>query len=108
MMEGARKPGKGERSADLRQSIVAAWTRMGGGPVGRKELARIQASLSTQTSLPSPAAIARVLADHGADLKHPEVIECDAQWRRENQARQAEQSVEADLVKTLQLKDAES
>lgn len=31
----------------------------------------------------SPAAIARVLADEGAELRHPEVIEFDAQWREE-------------------------
>src|SRR6266508_2157384 len=29
----------------------------------------------------SPAAIARVLADEGAELRHPEVIELDARWR---------------------------
>jgi hypothetical protein len=111
MMKGTRKPGKGESPADLRRSIITAWTRMGGGPVGRKELAGIQATLGTQTSLPSPAAIARVLADHGADLKHPEVIDCDAEWRTgylADLARREEQSGEGDLVKTLRLQDAES
>jgi hypothetical protein len=29
----------------------------------------------------SPAGIARVLADEGAELRHPEVIEFDARWR---------------------------
>lgn len=29
----------------------------------------------------SPAAIARMLADEGAELRHPEVIEFDARWR---------------------------
>jgi hypothetical protein len=29
----------------------------------------------------SPVAIARVLADEGAELRHPEIIEFDARWR---------------------------
>ena len=31
----------------------------------------------------SPAAIARVLADHGVVLRHPEILEADVRWRRE-------------------------
>jgi hypothetical protein len=32
--------------------------------------------------LHGPAAIARLLADEGAELKHPEIIETDAEWRQ--------------------------
>lgn len=32
--------------------------------------------------MPGPAAIARLLADQGAELKHPEIIETDAEWRQ--------------------------
>jgi len=32
--------------------------------------------------LSSPAAIARLLADEGAELRHPEIIEFDASWRQ--------------------------
>jgi hypothetical protein len=38
---------------------------------------------SGSNAVNSPAAIARVLADEGAELHHPEVIECDARWRAE-------------------------
>jgi len=34
-------------------------------------------------AIDSPAAIARVLADAGADLRHLEVIEIDARWREQ-------------------------
>ena len=32
-------------------------------------------------AIESPAAIARVVADEGAALRHPEVFECDLKWR---------------------------
>src|SRR6185437_15565652 len=37
----------------------------------------------------SPATIARVVADEGAVLRHPEVFECDRKWREENLSRSA-------------------
>jgi len=110
-MEGARKPDTGESSAELRQSIVAAWRQLGGGGVGRRELVGIQRSLGTKASGPSPAAIARVLADHGAELKHPEIIECDAEWRRaflEKEAQRLEETAGPDQAKPLRLNQAES
>jgi hypothetical protein len=62
--------------------IVTAWRRLGAGPVGRKELRAIQAALAKEFGVSqSPASIARVLSDEGAELKHPEIIECDAKWR---------------------------
>jgi len=62
--------------------IVTAWERLGAGPVGRKELRAIQAALAKEFGVSqSPASIARVLSDEGAELKHPEIIEFDAKWR---------------------------
>ena len=29
----------------------------------------------------SPATIARIVADEGAELRHPEVLNCDSKWR---------------------------
>ncbi|HXI61753.1 MAG TPA: hypothetical protein VNF70_03550, partial [Pyrinomonadaceae bacterium] len=52
--------------------------------VGEPELSEIQMSVRTafgQDADMSPAAIARVLADEGAELRHPDVIEFDARWR---------------------------
>jgi hypothetical protein len=52
--------------------------------VGASELRKIQSAIREQFgagAVDSPAAIARVLADEGAELRHPEVIEFDARWR---------------------------
>jgi len=67
-----------------RELIVAVWNRLGRGSIGESELREIQRSIGGQfgpRAEESPAAIARVLADEGAELRHPEVIEFDARWR---------------------------
>jgi len=67
--------------------IVAQWLRLGGKAIGRRELRRIQRALHEkfgEGGIESPAKIARVLADEGAELRHPEVIEFDVKWREEN------------------------
>lgn len=64
--------------------IIEVWNRLGAGAVGASELWEIQRAIRGsfgETAANSPAAIARVLADQGAELRHPEVIEADAQWR---------------------------
>jgi len=66
--------------------IVAEWLRLGGNAIGRKELRAIQRVLCEEFgegAIESPAKIARVLADEGAELRHPEVIELDAKWRED-------------------------
>lgn len=57
---------------------------MGGAAIGARELEQIQQAVQGRfgkAAVESPAAIARVLADEGAQLRHPEVIEFDANWR---------------------------
>ena len=55
---------------------------MGKEVVGASELERIEnAFLEHFGSTISPASIARVLADHGARLGHPEILQADARWR---------------------------
>jgi hypothetical protein len=77
-MEG-RQSKTGDRDAAAKGAlIVAEWDRLGRVAVGESELAEIQQSVARELS---PAAIARVLADEGAELRHPEVIEFDARWR---------------------------
>ena len=50
--------------------------------VGIPELDLIQQTLSQRfNSETSPALIARVLADHGARLGHPEILQADTRWR---------------------------
>ncbi len=50
--------------------------------IGKEEVELIQQRLyrAFRTDR-SPAAIARVLADQGSACRHPEILECDAQWR---------------------------
>ena len=67
-----------------RDVIVATWVARNRPNVGAKELRAVQKALRRQfgeTNVASPAAIARVLADEGAELKHPQIIEFDATWR---------------------------
>lgn len=76
-----------------REFAISAWRRLGEPRVGEHELREIQTALAEafgQEGVLSPAAIARILADEDAELKHPEIIELDASWResrieRENQ-----------------------
>ena len=93
---------------------IAEWHSLGGKAIGRKELRRIQRALHEkfgEGGVESPARIARVLADEGAELKHPEVIELDAKWREEkieketSKFRGLERFLEA---KPLRLPEAES
>jgi hypothetical protein len=68
-----------------RELIVAHWNRLRQPGVGAAELKAIQEKLAKHhaNDSESPTAIARVLADEGAELRHPEVIEFDAQWREQ-------------------------
>lgn len=71
-------------NATGRDLMIATWRGLGEPPAGAKELRKIQRALEKElgeSGVASPAAIARVLADEGAELVHPEVIECDARWR---------------------------
>ena len=89
-----------QRPLNRRDLIVEVWNRLGCPAVGEAELREIHQSIRKQ-SVPegkeSPAAIARVLADEGAELRHPEVIEFDARWR--------EAQIKADVAKFNGLED---
>ena|SRR5690349_17766656 len=64
------------------QLIVEVWEQTGREVVGAAELSLIQEALVQRFgSESSPASIARVLADHGARLGHPEILQADARWR---------------------------
>jgi len=64
------------------QFIIEVWEGIGAEVVGASELGLIeQAVVERFGSAMSPASIARVLADHGARLGHPEILQADAQWR---------------------------
>jgi hypothetical protein len=66
------------------QLIVEVWQELAVDSVGAAELAEIQRCLRERLGdeVPaSPASIARTLADHGAVLGHPDVLEADLRWR---------------------------
>ena len=62
--------------------IVEVWEQTGREVVGAAELSLIQTALTDRFgTAASPAWIARVLADHGARLGHPEILQADSRWR---------------------------
>ncbi|HJX92319.1 MAG TPA: hypothetical protein VJ372_17595 [Pyrinomonadaceae bacterium] len=67
--------------------MLEAWRRTGSQSLGAAELASIQESLRSvfgQSSIKSPASLARALADSGVPLRHPEVLQADTVWREAN------------------------
>src|SRR6266851_4510250 len=72
------------RSRTKRDLIIEVWEALDCESVGARELEQIQQVLQEKLgegAIESPAAIARVVADEGAALRHPEVFECDLKWR---------------------------
>src|SRR6185436_2988118 len=64
--------------------IIEVWEALDCESVGTPELEQIQQVLREkfgEGAMESPAAIARVVADEGAVLRHPEVFTCDSNWR---------------------------
>jgi hypothetical protein len=77
-------------SAHLKQTgrrgvIVDLWQQLGKPVVDARLLASIQSRLVAtfgNHETAGPAVIARILADEGAELRHPEIIEADVEWRQ--------------------------
>ena len=71
------------RQSTRTELIVECWDKLNAEVVGRRELEAIGDLLRTKfgPSAPSPALIARTLADHGVPLSHPEVLDTDTTWR---------------------------
>jgi hypothetical protein len=67
--------------------IIEVWEALDCESVGERELVAIQNELGETLgagAVESPASIARVVADEGAVLRHPEVLNCDTKWRARN------------------------
>jgi hypothetical protein len=99
--------------ARRREKVVDAWRSLGEPGVGEHELRQIQRALGKDPApgVTSPATIARILADEGAELVHPEIIEFDARWREariENEAKGLNSISSLTAAKALSLKQAES
>jgi hypothetical protein len=70
--------------------IIEVWEALDCESVGAPELEQIQHVVGAKFgagAVESPAAIARVVADEGAQLRHPEVLDFDSEWRAANMAR---------------------
>lgn len=77
---------------DAREMVIAVWRDLGEPAVNAAVLRKIQEALRQAfdgRAAISPAAIARILADAEAELHHPEVIECDSEWRASQIEREA-------------------
>lgn len=71
-------------STNKHELILEVWEALDCESVGCRELEQIQEVLHERFGdggRESPAAIARLVADEGAVLRHPEVFECDRNWR---------------------------
>ncbi len=69
------------------ESVLSAWRTLERRSAGADELMAIQQIIGDETI--GPAAIARELAKAGVELRHPEVIICDARWRENYFEKQA-------------------
>jgi hypothetical protein len=78
------KADKGWRARTKRDLIIEVWEALDCESVGAHELQQIQQVLYEKLgagAIESPASIARLVADEGAALRHPEVFQCDLKWR---------------------------
>ncbi len=74
------------RSRTISDLIIEVWEALDCESVGARELGQIQQAIGDKFgggAVPSPATIARAVADEGAVLRHPEVFDFDAGWREE-------------------------
>src|SRR5918997_5264609 len=67
-----------------RDLMIEVWEHLDCETVGAVELETIESVVRERFgdgAVESPAAVARLFADEGAELRHAEVLELDARWR---------------------------
>ena len=67
-----------------RDLIIEVWEMLDCESVGARELEAVVEVVRErfgEGAVESPASLARLLADEGAELRHAEVLEMDARWR---------------------------
>ena len=72
------------RSRTKHDLMIEVWEHLDCETVGASELEAITAAVRErfgEGAAESPAIVARLLADEGAELRHAEVLEMDARWR---------------------------
>src|SRR5919199_1288508 len=75
----------GWKARTKRELMIEVWEQLDCESVGARELEEIMGAVRERFdggAVESPAAVARLLADEGAELRHAEVLEADARWRR--------------------------
>src|SRR5262249_18003289 len=95
-----------------RELVIQEWNRLRRPAVGERELRAIRRAIAQRfgkDAVESHVSIARWLADDGAELRHPEVIEFDARWR-ETLIAAGDSAGRRDVIiaKPLTLKQAET
>jgi hypothetical protein len=72
------------KSRTKRDLMIEVWEHLDCETVGARELEAVMNAVRErfgEGAVESPAAIARLLADEGAELRHSEVLDADARWR---------------------------
>ena len=67
--------------------MIEVWEHLDCETVGARELEAVAEAVRErfgEGAVESPAAVARLLADEGAELRHAEVLELDARWRTQD------------------------
>ena len=87
-------PAKSRKLTQI-EVIIESYEQLGAESVGRRELEAIGDTVRQTfgAAIPSPATIARILADHEVPLSHPDVLDVDTEWRE----RQLSEIVAGDL-----------
>ena len=70
-----------------RELMIEVWEHLDCESVGASELEAVREAVRErfgEGAVESPARVARVLADEGAELRHAEVLELDARWRTQD------------------------
>lgn len=78
-----KRAGQSLAAQAAREVIVRLWLELGRPPVDAEVLETVQRELAARQAddTMSPASVARLLADEGAELRHPEIIGSDVRWR---------------------------
>jgi hypothetical protein len=70
-----------------RELMVEVWEHLDCESVGARELEAVLGAVRErfgEGALESPARVARLLADEGAELRHAEILDMDARWRTQD------------------------
>jgi hypothetical protein len=70
-----------------RELMIEVWEHLDCESVGARELEAVLGAVRErfgEGALESPARVARLLADEGAELRHAEILDMDARWRTQD------------------------